>query len=130
MKHTNRRAVLVILALLMFGVACGDGGSGDEGGGCKDACDRAEECGVPGLDGCGDFCDDLDDQIEDFNGSCVEAIGDLFACGAELDCDDIEQLEGIFDLDPTGLTVCEDEIDTIRDECADEFDNGDDEAPS
>ena len=115
MKLVKYLAVLMILALSMFGASCSGGGGTDAAEACEDFCDRVDDCFDDFPKGeCDAECDDIDDD-DDIDGDCDDAIKDLFQCAEDLTCDTFVELDSLEDL--FFLEECADEVGDVFDEC-------------
>lgn len=126
MKLVKYLAVLMILALSMFVAACDSGGGTDPSDACEDLCDRVNKCEPEGFDkkGCLDICDEIADEEDDIKDRCQDAVIDLFECGEDLSCNEIELVDfseilDALDLISIRIEGCLDESDVVFDKCFD-----------
>ncbi|MBW2390769.1 MAG: hypothetical protein JRG89_20390 [Deltaproteobacteria bacterium] len=129
MKLVKYLAVLMILALSMFVAACDGGGGTDPSDACEDLCDRVNKCENEGdfdKGGCLDICDEIADEEDNVDGGCQDAIIDLFECGEDLSCVELEgidfsAIESAMDLILLRVEGCIEESDAVRRKCEDDL---------
>ncbi len=121
-----RSTVLSVLALAAF--ACDPGSNGgtspDPSEACNDMCDRLISCDIEDFNQntCRTYCTLTDRDEERLPESCQDALGEVFACGAEVRCADVQEitfetLGDVFGDLGDVLQDCDDERSEAADKC-------------